>query len=87
MAMSSKTGRSEFQTRPLGVKTGQCPIPHIIPHIVKFVKPGSKINTDEGSNFKLLKERFGYDHEMVDHSKNTCVAMFTRTRLKRFGRT
>src|SRR6202162_486533 len=22
---------------------------HIIPHIVKFVKPGSKINTDEGS--------------------------------------
>jgi transposase-like protein len=46
---------------------------HIIPHIVKFVKPGSKINTDEGSNFKLLKERYGFDHEMVDHSKKEYV--------------
>jgi transposase len=46
---------------------------HIIPHIVKFVKPGSKINTDEGSNFKLLKERFGFDHEMVDHSAKEYV--------------
>ena len=46
---------------------------HIIPHIVKFVKPGSKINTDEGSNFKLLKERLGFDHEMVDHSAKEYV--------------
>lgn len=46
---------------------------HIIPHIVKFVKPGSKINTDEGSNFKLLKEKFGFDHEMVDHSRKEYV--------------
>lgn len=46
---------------------------HIIPHIVKFVKPGSKINTDEGSNFKLLKERYGFDHEMVDHSAKEYV--------------
>src|SRR5215831_3008838 len=46
---------------------------HLIPHIVKFVKPGSKINTDEGSNFKLLKERYGFDHEMVDHSAKEYV--------------
>jgi len=46
---------------------------HIIPHIVKFVKPGSKINTDEGSNFKLLKEKFGFDHQMVDHSAKEYV--------------
>jgi transposase-like protein len=46
---------------------------HILPHIVKFVKLGSKINTDEASNFKLLKERFGYDHEMVDHSAKEYV--------------
>ena len=41
---------------------------HIIPHIVNFVKPGSKINTDEASNFKLLKKQYGYEHEAVDHS-------------------
>ena len=46
---------------------------HIIPHIVKFVKPGSKINTDEGSNFRLLKEKYGFDHEMVDHSAKEYV--------------
>jgi transposase len=46
---------------------------HLIPHIVKFVKPGSRINTDEASNFKLLKERYGFDHEMVDHSRKEYV--------------
>ncbi len=46
---------------------------HLIPHIVKIVKPGSKINTDEASNFKLLKERYGFDHEMVDHSAKEYV--------------
>jgi transposase-like protein len=46
---------------------------HLLPHIVKFVKPGSKINTDEASAFKLLKEKFGYDHEMVDHSAKEYV--------------
>jgi transposase len=56
-------------TRVVQMRTKQ----HIIPHIVKFVKPGSKINTDEGSNFKLLKEKFGFDHEMVDHSRKEYV--------------
>jgi transposase len=40
---------------------------HIVPHIVRFVKEGSRLHTDEASNFKLLKEKHGYDHGMVDH--------------------
>jgi transposase-like protein len=46
---------------------------HLIPHIVKFVKPGSKINTDEASAFRLLTEKYGYEHEMVDHSAKEYV--------------
>jgi transposase len=46
---------------------------HILPHIVRFVKEGSHLQTDEASNFKLLKERHGYDHEMVDHSAKEYV--------------
>src|SRR5205085_5979526 len=46
---------------------------HIVPHIVSFVKPGSRLYTDEGSAFKLLTERYGYEHEMVDHSAKEYV--------------
>ncbi len=46
---------------------------HILPHIVRFVKDGSRVHTDEASNFKLLKEKYGYDHEMVDHSAKEYV--------------
>jgi transposase-like protein len=46
---------------------------HIIPHIVTFVKPGSRLHTDEASAFKLLTERYGYEHEMVDHSAEEWV--------------
>jgi transposase len=37
------------------------------------VKEGSRLHTDEASNFKLLKEKHGYDHEMVDHSAKEYV--------------
>jgi transposase len=50
-------------TRHIAMRTKD----HIIPHIVTFVKPGTKIYTDEGSAFKLLTEKYGYEHEMVDH--------------------
>src|SRR5712672_2800607 len=40
---------------------------HIVPHIVRFVKEGSRVHTDDASNFKLVKEKHGYDHGMVDH--------------------
>ena len=46
---------------------------HILPHIVRFVKEGSRIHTDEASNFKLLKEKYGFDHSMVDHSAKEYV--------------
>jgi transposase len=46
---------------------------HLIPHIVRFVKPASRLYTDEASAFRLLTERYGYDHEMVDHSAKEWV--------------
>jgi transposase-like protein len=46
---------------------------HIIPHVVTYVKPGTKIYTDEGSAFKLLTEKFGYEHEAVNHSAKEYV--------------
>ena len=38
-----------------------------------FVKPGSRLHTDEASAFKLLTEKYGYEHEMVDHSAEEWV--------------
>src|SRR6201999_4071507 len=46
---------------------------HLIPHIVSYVKPGTKIYSDEGSAFRLLTERYGYEHDMVDHSAKEYV--------------
>jgi transposase-like protein len=46
---------------------------HIIPHIVDFVKDGSRIHTDEASAFRLLTEKYGYEHETVDHSAKEYV--------------
>ena len=46
---------------------------HIIPHVVTYVKPGTKIYTDEGSAFRLLTEKYGYDHQAVDHSAKEYV--------------
>lgn len=43
------------------------------PHIVRFVKKGSKVNTDEASAFRTLTERHGFDHETVDHSAKEYV--------------
>ena len=35
---------------------------HIIPHVASFVKAATKIYPDEGSVFKLLTERYGYEY-------------------------
>ena len=40
----------------------------LVPHIVKYVKAGSKIKTDEWAGYRSLTERHGFDHEAVDHS-------------------
>ncbi len=54
---------------------------YIVPHIVRFVKDGSRIYTDEASNLKLLIEKYGYDHEAVDHSAKEYVCGDVRTNL------
>ena len=38
-----------------------------------YVKPGTKIYTDEASAFRLLTEKYGYEHAMVDHSATEYV--------------
>jgi hypothetical protein len=45
----------------------------VVPHIVRFVRRGSKIATDEAAAFRSLKERHGFDHETVDHSMEEWV--------------
>lgn len=45
----------------------------VTPHIVNFVKPGTRVMTDEAKAFALLTERFGYEHETVDHSAKEYV--------------
>ena len=45
----------------------------IIPHVGKWVKPGTKINTDEATSFRPLTERHGYEHDTVDHSAKEYV--------------
>ncbi len=45
----------------------------VVPHIVKHVKPGSFIHTDEAAAFRSLTERHGYWHATVDHSAKEYV--------------
>lgn len=46
---------------------------NIIPHIAKFVKRGSKINTDDWKGYNALIERHGFDHQSVNHSEKEYV--------------
>lgn len=43
------------------------------PHISQFVKSETRVMTDEAAAFRSLTERFGYDHETVDHSAKEYV--------------
>lgn len=45
----------------------------LVPHVVGFVKKGSRVHTDEFSSYRSLTERHGYDHETVDHSAKEYV--------------
>ncbi len=45
----------------------------LVPHVVNFVKNGSRVHTDEFSSYRSLTERHGYDHETVDHSAKEYV--------------
>ena len=44
-------------------------------------KEGARIHTDEASNFKLLTEKYGYDHEAIDHSAKGYVRGDVHTNL------
>lgn len=46
---------------------------NLLPHIVKFVKPGSRLHTDDWKGYRSLMERYGYDHETVNHSEKEYV--------------
>lgn len=45
----------------------------LVPHVMSFVKKGSRVHTDEFSSYRSLTERHGYDHETVDHSAKEYV--------------
>ena len=45
----------------------------LVEPIVKFVKPGSKIYTDDWTGYLTLTERLGFEHESVNHSAKEYV--------------
>ena len=45
----------------------------VIPPIVRYVKPGSKIYTDDWTGYMALTERHGFEHESVNHSAKEYV--------------
>lgn len=46
---------------------------HIVPNVVRRVKPSSKINTDDWSGYQPLTERHGFELETVNHSEKEYV--------------
>ncbi len=55
----------EIVTRHIPARTAA----HVMKHVRKNISEGARVHTDEAAVYKLLTERFGYDHETVDHSK------------------
>ena len=45
----------------------------ILPHVVKWVRAGARVSTDEFSSYRPLVERFGYRHETVNHDAKEYV--------------
>ena len=45
----------------------------VVPHIVRYVKAGSRISTDDWTGYSALVERHGYDHATVNHSAKEYV--------------
>lgn len=54
-------------------------LPTLGGQIEKFVKPGSRIKSDEWPAYRQLNRVYGYDHETVDHSKSEWVNGDTHT--------
>jgi transposase len=45
----------------------------LLPQVSRFVKHGSKVYTDDWSGYLALTERFGFEHEAVNHSAKEYV--------------
>ena len=45
----------------------------LVPQLVRYVKAGSRINTDDWTGYNALVERHGFDHETVNHSAKEYV--------------
>ncbi len=45
----------------------------VLPHMVHYVKAGSKIYTDDWRGYEALTERHGFEHEAVNHSAKEYV--------------
>jgi transposase len=59
---------------------------HIVPHVVRFVKQGFPVHTDEASNFKLLKRStVTIMKPWIARPRNTCAATCTPTQSNRSG--
>jgi transposase len=56
-------------TRPIRSRSH----PDTLPPILTFVKPGSKVYTDDWRGYESLTERYGYEHESVNHSAKEYV--------------
>jgi transposase-like protein len=45
----------------------------LLPHMVRYVKAGSKIYTDDWTGYEPLTERHGFEHETVNHAAKEYV--------------
>ena len=46
---------------------------NITPNVTKYVKPGSRLHTDDWTGYQVLTERHGYEVETVNHSAKEYV--------------
>ena len=51
----------------------------VLPHMTKFIKRGSKVYTDDWRGYLALTERFGFEHDLVNHSAHEYVRGDTHT--------
>jgi transposase-like protein len=56
-------------TRPIRVRSRE----EVLPRVAQFVKPGSKVYTDDWPGYWTLNEHYGYEHESVNHSEKEYV--------------
>jgi transposase len=54
---------------------------HIVPHIVRFVKEGSRVHTDEASNFKLVASEARDQRDLRLGSEEALAALPARVRV------